>query len=120
MSDFTIGFECPHCGAEDLEVGITIESGPTPAVFSLPEFSSPGEGAEWHADEDTVECPECHGLVTAEWIGDHLNDKVQERAADPSDPLEDDGWDNFPSGADDEATDPRMDPTVKDDEGGDA
>jgi hypothetical protein len=84
---------CPHCGNEaDNEVEVTIDSGPVSPSYGLPEYSSPGEGAEWHVEGD-ITCNFCNEVIDVDWMNDNLNDAVQERASEPPDPPEYDDFD---------------------------
>lgn len=77
MSHFTIQVECPHCGNEEVEMDITMDSAGEQMTRDYP-----GSPPEWHADN--AECAECHGIVPAGPIeeSDKYNEEVQEKAAD--------------------------------------
>jgi hypothetical protein len=78
MNEITITVSCPAC-QRDNEVTIIIDSPPVaPSGMSgPPEYSDPGEGAEWH--NDPVSCEGCHAAIPDEYIADTYEVKIQER-----------------------------------------
>lgn len=82
----TVSFNCRECGAPDNEAEVVVDSAPVMGNLSgPPESCWPGEGAEWHAEEE-VKCHACGALHDFAWLDEHLNDDVQERAAEPPEP----------------------------------
>lgn len=81
MADITLSTECPVCGDEELELEIVVDSPGSRGSYGLPEYSEPGEGAEWHIEGD-VECERCGAKLTGDELTElqenaDLNERVQ-------------------------------------------
>lgn len=77
-----IKIDCPHCGTGDIEVGIEIDTWPSPGRLSgPPENCYPAEAAEWHIEEPVV-CDHCCEPIDEVWIDRTYGDQVQELAAE--------------------------------------
>jgi len=83
-----VSINCLCCNAEDLEIEVKIDFGGMPGNYGgLPEYSYPGEGAEWHAEAD-VTCSECNVTFTVDELNENtkLDEAVNERLAEPDEP----------------------------------
>jgi hypothetical protein len=89
----TISYHCPQCDNGDNEAEIHIDTPGQQAILgNMPEYCSPGEGAEWHVE--SAVCTECGFITDDAWFAANKESEIQEKAQEAA-------YDDYPDPPDD-------------------